>query len=584
MALVTGTPGVAATQIAVLTTANGEFQPARSDTGLAWEQNTPARPRHYDVMYKPDDGSVVQANRPGTGAAMGDISGSRVIYQQYRRSPYTRRGRSDLYFYDVASGDRSKVPGVNTRLWEYWPSISEPWVLFARHKVAKKEIRWLFLRNLDTGEQIRLDRTKGKKAFIGPGQVNGNHAVWYTCNPVCNVFRYDIGDRSEQMISNPGFYQRAPSVTPGGTVYFSRGGKRCGASVSLVREAPDGSQESLFDVQTGLDIRDTYVYVAPSGVTEVYYERNACGAEAGSDIYKILDPDLAGLNVTLSGTGTGTVTSTPTGINCGSDCAHDYPGGTTVTLQAQAGPDSYFAGWSGPCTGTGGCSLELDTARSVTATFEKSGSITITKVALPGDPQDFAFTATGLTPSSFSLDDDIDATLPKQRQFSPLVAGTYTVRESGPPSDWQLAALTCTGGGPDTTAGGGLATIGLDPGEVVVCTFTNAKDGSITIRKDAVPDHPQDFEFDPSNNLQLTNFQLDDDPDDPTRPNEVTFGNRPVPATYIVQEVNIAAGWQLTGIECTGGGENTTTGDATATIGLDPGEAVVCTFTNGHGS
>jgi hypothetical protein len=225
----------------------------------------------------------------------------------------------------------------------------------------------------------------------------------------------------------------------------------------------------------------------------------------------------------------------------------------------------------------------METTQSVTATFEAFGSITIVKVALPEDPQDFAFTATGLTPSTFNLDDDADTTLPNQREFGLLVAGTYTVQESGPPGDWQLVALSCTGGGPNTTSGGVLATIGLDPGEVVVCTFTNAKNGSITIRKDTVPDHPEDFEFDPSNNLQLTNFELDDDPSDPTRPNEVTFGNRPVPDTYTVEEVNVIAGWRLTGIQCTGGGQNTTTTGTTATIGLEPGEAVVCTFTNSHG-
>jgi plastocyanin len=576
-------PAEAATQVPVLTTPNGEFQPARSESALAWEQNTGAQPNHYDVMLRPDGGATVQVNRLGTGAAMGDFLGSRLIYQQYRRNPQHRKGRSDLFQYNPDGGSRSKVPKVNSKLWEYWPSASGPWVLFARYK-ASKEVRWLFLQNLQTGERLRLDKTKGKNAFLGPGQVNGNHAVWYACAPVCNVYRFDITTRTEHVIANPGFYQRAPSVTPGGTVYFSRGGKGCGDGVSLVRAAPGGAQEVLVQLQNVLDIRDTYAYVEPNGVTEIYYERNGCGKAAASDIYKVLDPELAGLTVAKAGSGTGTVTSTPAGINCGTDCTQDYPGGSSVTLVATPAADSFFAGWSGACAGTGPCSVNMDAAKTVTATFETLGSITIVKDALPEAPQDFTFTPSSNLGSGipFALDDDPgNATLPDQRIFSNLPTGTYTVQEAAMPGGWQLVDLTCVGGGADTTTGGALATIGLDPGEEVVCTFQNALEGSITIRKDALPDHGQDFRFDPSSNLGATDFFLDDD-NDPNLPNEETFTDLPTGVTYSVLEENIPSGWQLSAIQCVNGGPNTSgsVATATATIGLDPGEAVVCTFTN----
>jgi hypothetical protein len=105
------------------------------------------------------------------------------------------------------------------------------------------------------------------------------------------------------------------------------------------------------------------------------------------------------------------------------------------------------------------------------------------------------------------------------------------------------------------------------------------EEGSITIRKDAVPDAPENFQFDPSPNLAPFDLFLDDD-DDPTLPNEVTVSNLPTGQTYTVEEVNVPAGWELTDLTCTGGGTNTTTEGDTATIGLDPGESVVCTFTN----
>ena len=87
------------------------------------------------------------------------------------------------------------------------------------------------------------------------------------------------------------------------------------------------------------------------------------------------------LSVTKNGSGSGTVTSSPAGINCGSDCSEDYDENTVVDLTASAGPGSSFAGWSGDCSGTGSCTVTVDSAKSVTATFNQvptggGGSIT----------------------------------------------------------------------------------------------------------------------------------------------------------------------------------------------------------------
>jgi len=82
------------------------------------------------------------------------------------------------------------------------------------------------------------------------------------------------------------------------------------------------------------------------------------------------------LTVATAGTGSGTITSSPSGINCGSTCSASYTSGTSVTLTASAASGSTFAGWSGACTGTGACSLSMTAARSVTATFNTSGTST----------------------------------------------------------------------------------------------------------------------------------------------------------------------------------------------------------------
>ncbi len=88
------------------------------------------------------------------------------------------------------------------------------------------------------------------------------------------------------------------------------------------------------------------------------------------------------LTVSKAGTGSGTVISKPAGINCGATCSASYANGTMVTLKATAASGSTFAGWSGACSGTGNCTVTMNQAQSVTATFNTSGTtftLTVTK-------------------------------------------------------------------------------------------------------------------------------------------------------------------------------------------------------------
>lgn len=76
------------------------------------------------------------------------------------------------------------------------------------------------------------------------------------------------------------------------------------------------------------------------------------------------------LTVSLAGTGSGSVRSTPVGgISCPSTCSASFSYGTTVSLVPTAASGSTFAGWSGACSGTGPCTVTMNQARSVTATF-----------------------------------------------------------------------------------------------------------------------------------------------------------------------------------------------------------------------
>ena len=79
------------------------------------------------------------------------------------------------------------------------------------------------------------------------------------------------------------------------------------------------------------------------------------------------------LVVATSGTGSGTIASAPTGVSCGATCAASFTSGSQVTLTAGPVAGSVFTGWSGGCTGTGTCTVTMNAATSVTATFALGG-------------------------------------------------------------------------------------------------------------------------------------------------------------------------------------------------------------------
>ncbi len=75
-------------------------------------------------------------------------------------------------------------------------------------------------------------------------------------------------------------------------------------------------------------------------------------------------------SITVNKTIGGGVTSSPGGINCGTTCVANYDSGTQVNLTPV--PDSAywkFIGWAGDCSGTGSCSLNVTSNKTVSAKF-----------------------------------------------------------------------------------------------------------------------------------------------------------------------------------------------------------------------
>ena len=89
------------------------------------------------------------------------------------------------------------------------------------------------------------------------------------------------------------------------------------------------------------------------------------GGDGTVYIYQYVFP----LTVTNVGSGFGTVQSTPSGISCSATCSANFGKTSSVNLTAVPAVGSAFMGWSGACSGTGVCTVTMDEAKEVTASF-----------------------------------------------------------------------------------------------------------------------------------------------------------------------------------------------------------------------
>jgi uncharacterized repeat protein (TIGR02543 family) len=262
---------------------------------------------------------------------------------------------------------------VNSRSWEYWPSMSDGRLLFGRRTGSTRKI---LLYDLRSRNMRTLDVTRSSESFAAPGQVNGNYAVWYRCSSGkdCDVFRYHLTTRNKVRIPGATSFDRAPSVTSDGTVYYARAaGKACARKVSLMRWDRKGGLSKIDGVPLGQHIGDTYVDEDKFGNVRTYFDRFVCGRASASDIYMHSAPNLVRLTATADDPNGGSVTADPDGRDCGPGC-HEYAAGRRVTLTAAENEGYRFAGWTGACEGStsSSCSFRMRGDRNATALFEPS--------------------------------------------------------------------------------------------------------------------------------------------------------------------------------------------------------------------
>jgi hypothetical protein len=142
------------------------------------------------------------------------------------------------------------------------------------------------------------------------------------------------------------------------------------------------------------------------------------------------------LRISKTGTGVGTVTGNDGRIDCGAVCSATYMPGSQVVLTASPAIHSTFTGWSGPCSGTGPCTVTLDSSKEVIANFQAI-VVGVNVSRQPGNPPGGPTLLAALTARS-------DCGTVSQIQF-----GT-----PGAPFDNARVTIASPGGGPaNQTAG-----------------------------------------------------------------------------------------------------------------------------------
>ena len=247
----------------------------------------------------------------------------------------------------------------------------------------------------------------------------------------------------------------------------------------------------------------------------------ACGGKSSPGSEEVAA--TATLNIAV--TGQGMVTS-PDGINCAGNCARPATVGKSVHLDAMPATGMQFMGWSGACSGTGGCDLSISGETQVGASFasqvkpaDPCAGIVVPAVT-PADLK--TFDVSGSNGGCFSAGTDLLGNLYVSTAYGGVVTSTgHTVQNAF------LAASLQSG----FTSLSGL----LDPVPPPVVHYQSySADGAVLTSFD-IPNGPLDFAQNPNGGSVLASGKCDegratstiqlfyfDDANTPTRTAKVT--------------------------------------------------------------
>lgn len=200
-------------------------------------------------------------------------------------------------------------------------------------------------------------------------------------------------------------------------------------------------------------------------------------------------------------------------------------------------------------------------------TNTKKSKVTIRKETIPEDSvTDFLFKADYI--GEFNLKNN-------ESKSSYIEPGNRNVIEEVP-KGWYLTNIVCQDSDSGTTVNLSqkTASLDVDVGEEIMCTFTNTKLGSITVKKESNPEEDIDFVF---NLINLNN-------NGPTPKGSISirgsgegiFGNL-LPGEYnLIEDIeDLPENWSVESVKC-----DDDDSQNPSNLILDPGENITCVFNN----
>jgi hypothetical protein len=264
---------------------------ARGVDNLVWTESPNRQPGRGEVraFFRKGTNTKIKLNTQGWGYT-GGVDPPWVVYQQVVGD------QSSIKLYRIDTRKRSNPPkGVNTANFEYSPTISGKWLLFARGSVDSN-LQRIILFNRSNRQSRVLATVNGENINLLPGQVNGRWAVWTTCtSSACDVFRYDSTTRTKTKLPKPAgptfVAQYGASVLPNGVIYAARSGEECGDTVRIIRFRSDdpATGTEIASLPAERDLSYGFARKRPNGSVDYLYDRRNCETLAG-DIYRVNDP------------------------------------------------------------------------------------------------------------------------------------------------------------------------------------------------------------------------------------------------------------------------------------------------------
>ncbi len=503
----------------------------------------------------------------------------------------------------TGSGTAAVIPGANMQAGANWLCT------YTNDKLATLRI----VKSVPAGQGTSFDFTQTGVPVTATGAPNAAGLGAFSLNPIVVVG----GSLTDT--------QTYTNVAPGSVISFSEIARANISQYALVSMtctnaagAPVGSTFVIGAINNGAAIG------SPLGTSTVTL---APGADVTCTFSNVRNPRIVLNKTTLGGDGTFAFTETVTG----SGVAVSNPSPSLTTSAGTATTNTTITGLSGAATTTLTITESANAAYNLTdvTCVNLTTSQTLTTATTPSATVNLGSRQVVVTPIGTGAQISCTFTNAKKPTMvivkrsvggtgsfnfgsgsnglpaGPLAISTATTNPSSSsaftlnaantstsiteaiPAGWQLTGVQCV----DASNTVLTATVDLSTGALtlpaasvaaganITCTFTNAKLGSITIVKDAVPNDAQDFSF-TSSGAGTSNFILDDDAD-ATRSNNQTFTGLSAGSYPVVEAA--AAGWSLTSLTCTGdadAGSVVTLGSRQVAIDLDPGEDITCTFVN----